>query len=77
MVRINFIKENDIRVLGTKIAGVAYDILGGVNASVWGKVERAKKAGKISKTGFMELTSSSKQAVLLNITLVIIRFIAR
>jgi hypothetical protein len=38
-------------VLGSKIAGVTYDILRGVNATVWGGVEEAEKVGKIVKTG--------------------------
>jgi hypothetical protein len=38
-------------VLGQKIVGVTDDILRGVNATVWGGVEGAEKAGKIVKTG--------------------------
>jgi hypothetical protein len=38
-------------VVGSKIAGVTYDILRGVNATIWGGVEGAEKAGKIIKTG--------------------------
>lgn len=37
-------------VLGSKIVTVTYDILRG-NATVWGGVEGAEKAGKIVKTG--------------------------
>lgn len=37
--------------LGSKIAGATYDILRGVNATVWGGVEEAEKVGKIVKTG--------------------------
>jgi hypothetical protein len=37
--------------LGSKIVGVSYDILRGVNATVWGGVESAEKVGKIVKTG--------------------------
>ena len=36
-------------VLGSKIVTVTYDILR--NATVWGGVEGAEKAGKIVKTG--------------------------
>ena len=38
-------------VFGSKIAGVTYDILRGVNATLWGGVEEAEKVGKIVKTG--------------------------
>ena len=38
-------------VLGTKIIGATYDILRGVNATVWGGVEGAAKVGVIVKTG--------------------------
>ena len=38
-------------VFGSKIAGVTYDILRGVNATVWGGVDEAAKVGKIVKTG--------------------------
>lgn len=38
-------------VLGRKIVGATYDILRGVNATIWGGVEGAEKAGKIVKTG--------------------------
>jgi hypothetical protein len=38
-------------VFGQKIVGVTYDILRGVNATVWGGVEGAEKAGKIVKAG--------------------------
>ena len=34
-----------------KIWGTTYDILRGVNATVWGGVEEAEKVGKIVKTG--------------------------
>lgn len=36
---------------GSKIVGATYDILRGVNATVWGGVEGADKVGKIVKTG--------------------------
>lgn len=36
---------------GTKIVGVGYDILRGINATVWGGVSEAEKVGKIVKTG--------------------------
>ena len=35
----------------SKITGVTYDVLRGVNATVWGGVEEAEKVGKIVKTG--------------------------
>jgi len=35
----------------SKIVGVTYDILRGVNATVWGGVEEADKVNKIVKTG--------------------------
>jgi hypothetical protein len=38
-------------VFGSKIAGVSYDILRGLNATIWGGMEGAAKAGKIVKTG--------------------------
>ena len=38
-------------VLGSKIVVASYDILRGVNATVWGGVEGADKVGKIVKTG--------------------------
>lgn len=38
-------------VFGSKIFGATYDILRGVNATVWGGVEEAEKVGKIVKTG--------------------------
>lgn len=38
-------------IFGSKIFGATYDILRGVNATVWGGVERAEKVGKIVKTG--------------------------
>jgi hypothetical protein len=38
-------------VFGSKIAGATYDILRGLNATVWGGVEGAEKVGKIVKTG--------------------------
>jgi hypothetical protein len=38
-------------VLGHKIFGVTYDILRGVNASIWGGAEEAAKVRKIVKTG--------------------------
>lgn len=38
-------------VFGSKIAGATYDILRGVNATVWGGVAEAEKVGTIVKTG--------------------------
>lgn len=38
-------------MFGSKIAGATYDILRGVNATVWGGVEEAEKVGRIVKTG--------------------------
>lgn len=38
-------------MFGSKIARTTYDILRGVNATVWGGVEGAEKVGKIVKTG--------------------------
>ena len=38
-------------VFRSKIVGATYDILRGVNATVWGGVEKAEKVGKIVKTG--------------------------
>lgn len=35
----------------SKIVGATYDILRGVNATVWGGVEGSEKVGKIVKTG--------------------------
>jgi hypothetical protein len=35
----------------TKIVGVPYDILRGINATLWGGVDEAEKVGKIVKTG--------------------------
>jgi hypothetical protein len=35
----------------SKIATVSYDILRGVNTTIWGGVEQAEKVGKIVKTG--------------------------
>ena len=40
-----------IMAFGSKIIGVTYDILRGVNATVWGGVSEAEKVGKIVKTG--------------------------
>jgi len=37
--------------LGTKVVGVTYDILKGVNATVWGGVDGAQKVGTIVKSG--------------------------
>lgn len=36
---------------GSKIVGVTYDIVRGLNANLWGGVEEAEKVGKIIKTG--------------------------
>ena len=36
---------------GLKIVSVLYDILRGVNVTIWGGVQEAKKVGKIVKTG--------------------------
>jgi hypothetical protein len=36
---------------GAKVIGVTYDILKGVNATVWGGVESASKVGTVIKTG--------------------------
>lgn len=36
---------------GSKVVGATYDILRGINATVWGGVESAGKVGKIVKTG--------------------------
>ena len=44
----NIIKNS---MFGSKIADVTYDILKGVNATVWGGVKEAGKVGKIVKTG--------------------------
>lgn len=38
-------------MFGTKMIGVSYDMLRGINATVWGGVENAEKVGKIVKTG--------------------------
>ena len=38
-------------VFGSKIVGTTYDILRGVNATVWGGIEEAEKVGQIVKTG--------------------------
>lgn len=38
-------------VFGSKIAGATYDILRGINATIWGGVEESQKVGKIIKTG--------------------------
>ena len=38
-------------VVGSKIVRATYDILRGVNASVWGGIEETEKVGKIVKTG--------------------------
>jgi hypothetical protein len=38
-------------VLGSKIAGVTYDILRGINGTVWGGLEGAEKVGTIVKSG--------------------------
>ena len=38
-------------VFGSKIIDVTYDILRGVNVTVWGGIEEAEKVGKIVKTG--------------------------
>ena len=38
-------------IFGSKVAGATYDILRGVNATIWGGVEEAEKVGKIVKTG--------------------------
>jgi hypothetical protein len=38
-------------MFGRKIFTVSYDILRGVNTTVWGGVEEAEKVGKIVKTG--------------------------
>lgn len=38
-------------IFGSKIAGVTYDILRAVNATLWSGVEGAKKIKKIVKTG--------------------------
>lgn len=36
---------------GYKIVGVTYNVLHGINATVWGGVEEAGRVGKIVKTG--------------------------
>ena len=38
-------------VFGSKIAGTTYDILRGVNATIWGGVQGADKVGTIVKAG--------------------------
>ena len=38
-------------VFGSNIVRATYDILRGVNATIWGGVEGAEKVGKIVKTG--------------------------
>jgi hypothetical protein len=38
-------------VFGSKIVGVSYDILRGINTNLWGGVSEADKVGKIVKTG--------------------------
>jgi hypothetical protein len=38
-------------VLGSKIVSVSYDILRGLNTTIWGGVSEADKVGKIVKTG--------------------------
>lgn len=38
-------------IFGTKTSRLTFDILRGVNATVWGGVEEAEKVGKIVKTG--------------------------
>ena len=38
-------------MFGTKLIGVSYDILRGVNATIWGGVDGAEKVGQIVKTG--------------------------
>ena len=38
-------------MFGSKTVGAVYDVLRGVNATVWRGVEGAEKAGKIVKTG--------------------------
>jgi hypothetical protein len=38
-------------VFGKKLVAVSYDLLRGINATVWGGVEGAEKVGKIVKTG--------------------------
>ena len=38
-------------VFGSKIISTTYDILRGVNVTVWGGVSEAEKVGKIVKTG--------------------------
>lgn len=38
-------------MFGSKIATVTYDILRGINATVWGGAEQTEKVGKIVKTG--------------------------
>jgi hypothetical protein len=40
-----------IMVFGSKIVSVSYDILRGVNTTIWGGVDKAEKVGKIVKTG--------------------------
>jgi hypothetical protein len=38
-------------VLGSKFVAISYDILRGINATIWGGVIEAEKVGKIVKTG--------------------------
>lgn len=38
-------------VFGSKVVGITYDIVRGLNANLWGGVEEAEKVGKIIKTG--------------------------
>lgn len=38
-------------VFGSKFVKVSYDILRGVNTTIWGGVDQAEKVGKIIKTG--------------------------
>ena len=38
-------------VPGSKMVKVSYDILRGLNATIWGGVKEAEKVGKIAKTG--------------------------
>lgn len=38
-------------MFGTKIVGAVYDILRGVNTTIWGGVQEAEKVGKIVKGG--------------------------
>ena len=38
-------------VFGSKMVGATYDVLRGLNATVWGGIDGAEKVGKIVKTG--------------------------